>query len=90
MIITLSTGRKIDTETDLTAEERHIVQKLYAWASVLDSMEAFREKRNQALDAGWNSSGPVAQRHMLREILDDVEKNLDAQLKHKAFEMKKG
>lgn len=90
MIITLSTGRKIDTETDLTAEERHIVQKLYAWASVLDSVEAFRVKRNQALDAGWNSSGPVAQRDMLREILNDVEKNLDAQLKHKAFEMKKG
>jgi hypothetical protein len=76
MIITLSTGRKINTETDLSAEERHIVQKLYAWASVLDSKEAFREKRTQALEAGWNFSGPVAQRQLLREVLDDIEKKI--------------
>ncbi len=83
MIITLSTGREIDTETDLSAEERHIVQKLYAWASVIDSIETFRDKRTQAVEAGWNDSGPVVERNVMREILKDIEKELSAKFKQK-------
>lgn len=60
MIITLSSGRKIDTETELTPEERHVVQKLYAWASVVESAAHFREKKKEAIQAGWNNSGPLA------------------------------
>ena len=73
MIITLSGGRKIDTESDLTAVERHVVQKLYAWQSLVDSVDAFREKRDQALCAGWNDSGPVSERPILRQIIADLE-----------------
>jgi hypothetical protein len=29
------------------------------------------------LEAGWNFSGPVAQRQLLREVIDDIEKKLN-------------
>lgn len=81
MIISLSDGRKIDTERDLTAAERHVVQKLYAWQSLVDSAAAFREKRDQALGTGWNNSGPVAQRPVLQQIIEDLEASVADRLK---------
>lgn len=81
MIITLSGGRKIDTERDLTAAERHVVQKLYAWQSLVDSVAAFREKRDQALRAGWNNSGPISEGAILRQIIADLEASVAARVK---------
>ncbi|MFW5909017.1 MAG: hypothetical protein ACOCR8_05215 [Desulfosalsimonas sp.] len=81
MIINLSSGRKIDTEKELTAEERHIVQKLYAWASVAQSTAAFKAKREHAFKTGWNNSGPVAERNIVRQIIADLEKTVDKRLK---------
>jgi hypothetical protein len=83
MHITLSTGRKIDTQHDLTAVERHIVQKLYAWADAVDTVEAFENKRKQALQAGWNGSGQVIERSVLRQIIDDLEKKVRTKLRPK-------
>ncbi|MBS0012627.1 MAG: hypothetical protein KFF46_01550 [Desulfobacterales bacterium] len=82
MRITLSTGRQIDTQKDLSAEERHIVQKLYAWADVVDTVEAFENKRKQALQAGWNGSGQVIERSVLRQIIDDLGKKVRTRLRH--------
>ncbi|MFO8111625.1 MAG: hypothetical protein R6T92_03860 [Desulfosalsimonadaceae bacterium] len=76
MVITLSNGRKVDTESELTPEERHIVQKLYAWASVVDNAAQFREKKKEAIQTGWNNSGPVTQRDILRLIIADLEKSV--------------
>lgn len=83
MRITLSTGRQIDTQKDLSAEERHIVQKLYAWADVVDTVEAFENKRKQALQAGWNGSGQVIERSVLGQIIDDLGKKVKTRLRHK-------
>lgn len=77
MIINLSSGRKIDTEKELTAEERHIVQKLYAWASVAQSSAVFKTKKEHAFKTGWNNSGPVAERNIVRQIIADLEKTFD-------------
>ncbi len=82
MRITLSNGRSFDPKRDLNAEERHIVQKLYAWADVIDSIGAFKEKRKQAMDAGWNGSGKIIERSVLRQILDDLEKTVNKSLGH--------
>jgi hypothetical protein len=49
MLITLSNGRSLDTERDLTAAERHILQKLMIWESMAGTLEEFREKRARAL-----------------------------------------
>ncbi len=81
MIITTQSGASFDTEKDLTAAERHILQKLFIWKSMVDSLGAFIEKKEKALADGWNASGPVRPSEAMRVILDDLEKQVAARLK---------
>jgi hypothetical protein len=76
MIIKTETGRTFDTDKDLTAAERHVLQKLFAWGSMASSLEQFREKRDEAIVKGWNNSGPVPQGTALNAIIQDLEKKL--------------
>jgi len=76
MIIKTETGRSFDTDRDLTAPERHVLQKLFAWGSMASSLEQFREKKDEALEKGWNNSGPVPQSDALHAIILDLEKKL--------------
>ena len=80
MLITLSNGRSLDTEQDLTAAERHILQKLMIWESMATSLEEFREKRAKALQVGWNNSGPVPESDALRLVVEDLEGRVAARL----------
>jgi len=82
MIITLFHGKTIDTATDLTSEERHIVQKLFAWKSVADSLAQFREIKDRAMEMGWNNSGPVRESRTLTMIVQHLEKELIMRLKN--------
>ncbi|EFK06057.1 conserved hypothetical protein, partial [delta proteobacterium NaphS2] len=59
MIIETKYGKRFDTDRDLTAPERHILQKLFAWETMAESIVQFREKKTKALDDGWNGSGPI-------------------------------
>ncbi|MBW1800070.1 MAG: hypothetical protein JRJ85_05000 [Deltaproteobacteria bacterium] len=74
MIINTENGRTFYTETDLTAPERHILQKLFLWKSMASSVQQFREKKNEALRKGWNNSGPIAENTVLKIIVSDLEK----------------
>jgi len=76
MIINTETGRTFDTDKDLTAPERHVLQKLFAWGSMASSLEQFREKRDEALLKGWNNSGPVRQGSAFHAIIQHLEKKL--------------
>jgi len=76
MIITIKSGRSFDTEKDLISEERHILQKLFAWEGLATSLEQFREKKEEALQKGWNNSGPVKESTALRMIVKDMEKKV--------------
>lgn len=76
MIITTSKGNSFDTDRDLSAPERHIIQKLFAWESISDSIEYFRGKKEDALLKGWNNSGPVQESMALREIIRDLERKV--------------
>jgi hypothetical protein len=80
MIISTRNGRSFDTEKDLIAEERHILQKLFAWESMAASLEQFREKKEEAFQKGWNNSGPVKESPALRIIIKDMEKKVIARL----------
>ena len=80
MIFTTWNGRSFDTERDLTAAERHILQKLFAWKSMARSIKEFREKRTRALQVGWNDSGPVRESPALRMIIDHLEREVAARL----------
>lgn len=73
MIIVTKTGRTIDTDKDLTPPERHVLQKLFAWEVMAESVEQFREKKAEALEKGWNNSGAVKASPALQAITHDME-----------------
>lgn len=81
MIITTTSGESFDTERDLTAPERHILQKLFLWKSMAATLDQFREKKDEALLKGWNNSGPVEESQALKIIIGDLEKNVVTRLK---------
>ena len=72
MIIITSSGETIDTAV-MTSEERYILQKLFAWKSLVDSVALFREKKREALKNGWNNSGPVSESRALSLVIAHLE-----------------
>ncbi len=80
MIIETKNGKRFDTDRDLTAPERHILQKLFGWEAMAESIPQFREKKEKALNDGWNGSGPVFPSPALKAICKDMEKKVAARL----------
>jgi hypothetical protein len=80
MILTLGNGQSFDTETDLNAPERHILQKLFFWKSMASSVEEFRKKKAEALQKGWNQSGPIGESAAMRAITQDLEEKVMVRL----------
>jgi hypothetical protein len=80
MIIITSSGEKIDT-AHLSSAERHILQKLFAWKSLVDSVALFREKKKAALETGWNNSGPVSESRELSLVIAHLETQVRLRLK---------
>lgn len=73
MIVTTKNGESFDTQSDLSAPERHILQKMFLWKSMASSLDEFKRKKEEALQKGWNQSGPVAASRALEVILGDLE-----------------
>ena len=80
MIITTKDGKTYDTEIDLTAPERHVLQKLFLWRTMASSIEMFRQKKEEALVKGWNNSGPIKETPRLEDIIRDLEQKLVSRL----------
>jgi hypothetical protein len=80
MIITTKDGNSFNTETDLTAPERHILQKLFLWESMASSLQEFRDIKKQALLKGWNNSGPIQESPALKIIIRDLERKVSLRL----------
>ena len=76
MIFTTKNGQSFDTDKDLTAPERHILQKLFIWESMASSLDEFRQKKADALRKGWNGSGPVEESNTLHLIIKDLEQKI--------------
>ena len=72
MIIMTSSGRSFDTQKDLAAPERHVLQKLFAWQDMSTSLEQFKEKKAEALQKGWNNSGPITESVALKLIVKEI------------------
>jgi len=85
MIINTKDGKSLDTDSDLTAPERHILQKLFLWRSMARSLDEFREKTTRALDSGWNNSGPVVKSPSLKSIIRDLEEEVIHRLEEKTL-----
>jgi hypothetical protein len=84
MIITTKTGRSFDTEKDLTAPERHILQKLIIWESMASSIEEFRQKKKDAMLKGWNNSGAIQESDAIRMIVSELEEKVLLRLRQAA------
>jgi hypothetical protein len=83
MIIRTSNGQTFDTETDLSAAERHILQKLFSWKSFVTSINEFRKKKDLSFKVGWNDSGPVPESSAMRLIISDIENEISTRLSSK-------
>jgi hypothetical protein len=81
MVLILGNGPSFDTETDLTAQERHVLQKLFLWKSMASSVEEFRKKKEEALHKGWNGSGPIRESDAMRAIIRDLEEKVTFRLR---------
>ncbi|MCP4665840.1 MAG: hypothetical protein GY849_05700 [Deltaproteobacteria bacterium] len=81
MMITTTDGQSFDTDRDLTAPERHILQKLFLWESMAATLHQFKEKKEEALLKGWNNSGPVEESRALKSIIGDLEKKVVTRLR---------
>ena len=81
MVLILGNGQSFDTETDLTAQERHVLQKLFLWKSMASSVEEFRKKKEEALQKGWNLSGPLRESDALKAIVRDLEEKVSLRLR---------
>lgn len=81
MIFTTAQGKSFDTETDLTAPERHILQKLFLWESLAGSLEEFRQRKAEALERGWNHSGAIPESAPMTCIIQELESRLARRLK---------
>lgn len=82
MIIATENGQSFDTEGDLSAPERHVLQKLFLWKSMARSLQEFRAEMDKALSKGWNNSGPIDEGRALKAIRRDLEKKLMRRLKN--------
>lgn len=80
MIIEIDGGKDIDTDRHLTAAERHVVQKLFGWKSMVTSVAEFRDKKESALRIGWGDSGPIPESNALKNISMQLERDLKKRL----------
>jgi hypothetical protein len=80
MNIRTQDGQSFETERDLTAAERHILQKLMIWETMAKSLEQFRDKKREAFLRGWNKSGPVEEGPALKAIIRDMERRVRSRL----------
>ena len=80
MLFTTEDGKSFDTQADLTAPERHILQKLFLWETMASSLKEFKEKKDAALASGWNGLGPITESPAMMCIISELEKKVTARL----------
>lgn len=80
MLIKIDNDTEIDTDRDLSSAERHILQKLFGWKTLVDSMAQFGQKKELALAAGWNNSGPIRETKNLGLVIKKLEEELRIRL----------
>ena len=81
MIYTTAEGKTFDLEKDYSSPERHVLQKLLLWRDLAKSVQEFREKKHEALLAGWDNSGPLRESPALQLITQDLEHRVALRLK---------
>jgi len=81
MIYSTQRGESFDTDKDLSAPERHLLQKLFLWKDLAANMEEFIAKKQEGLRKGWGDSGPIPESPALKSIIRDLEEQLARRLR---------
>jgi len=81
MIIQIDNDTVIDTDNDFSSGERHVLQKLLGWKTMVKSIAEFQQKKESALAVGWNNSGPIRESRAFTLAVQQLEKELRLQLK---------
>ncbi len=76
MIYVTIDGKSFDTATDLTAPERHVLQKLFLLEPMSPSLHEFKKEKGEALSKGWDNSGSIRESPALTLIINDLEKKI--------------
>lgn len=70
----------IDTSHDLSAMERHILEKLLLWKDSVTSVSELRGKKATALRDGWNNSEPIRETSLFNSIFKKLEEQVAQRL----------
>lgn len=84
MLIELPDQSTIDTDRDLSSEERHILQKLLCYKHFVGSVAEFRDKKAVAFRVGWNNSGPISERPVMAKVAEKLEEDIRLRLEQSA------
>ncbi len=57
-----------------------MLQKLFLWKSMASSVDEFRKKKEEALQKGWNGSGPIRESDAMKAIIRDLEEKVTHRL----------
>ncbi len=69
-----------ESEQELSASERQVLQQLWLWRDIAGSVEEFRHKKEQALAAGFDNSGPIQESQVVGSIARELEEKLAQRL----------
>jgi hypothetical protein len=81
VIISLDNGGTVDTDTELSPVERHVLQKLLCYREFVSSVDEYRHKKAAAYTTGWNDSGPIEESAVMTRISDQLEREITTRLK---------
>jgi len=81
MLIQIDNNTVIDTDREFSSGERHVLQKLLGWKTMVKSMAEFKQKKESALAVGWNNSGPIHESEAFVLAVQQLEKELLRRLK---------
>jgi hypothetical protein len=82
MLIPIDNHADIDTDSDFSPAERHILQKLFGWKTMVNSVEEFRQHKVSALLKGWNDSGAIRESRAMVLVTQQMEKEIRIRLKN--------
>jgi hypothetical protein len=81
MRILIDNHSDIDTERDFSPAERHVLQKLFGWKSMVNSVEEFRQHKVFALKKGWGMSGAIRESRAMQLVTQQLEKEIRIRMK---------
>jgi hypothetical protein len=73
-------GPTRESEQELSASERYVLQQLWLWKDSVASVAEFRHKKEQALANGFDNSGQIQESQVMGSMVRELEEKLAQRL----------